>query len=179
MKYNNTKLSVCAIFATDLDGGMGFQGSMPWPRLSDDLKNFRRLTLECLVLMGSKTWTSTDIRAPLPQRKNIVWSRNHSQLPNITDQVVQLSDSPDVCLDTLAQQNPSASQLWIIGGAETLKAWMPWVSTVWHTEIYKRWDCDVRFHKSHWQPDFAISAGVQRYRDYESGIEYTISVWNR
>ena len=178
MKYNNPNLSVCAIFATDLDSGMGCQGRMPWPRLSDDLKNFRRLTLGGYVLMGSKTWTSSDMKAPLPLRHNIVWSRDHSRLPNITDQVLQFTGDPAVCLESFGGQQPTASQIWVIGGAETLQTWMPFVNTVWHTEIHRRWDCDTRYPHSCWQSEFVADV-ADRYCDYDTGINYTITVWNR
>lgn len=179
MKYNKPNINVCAIFATDLDGGMGYQGRMPWPHLSDDLKNFRRLTLGCHVLMGSKTWTSTDMKAPLPLRGNIVWSRNHSVLPNITDKVIQFTGDPKVCLEIFSDREPLASQIWVIGGAETLKTWMPFVNTVWHTEIHRRWECDTRYHNSYWQSEFTPEPNPSKYRDYDTGIEYTITVWNR
>lgn len=177
MKYQNYNIDVCAIFATDLDGGMGQQGRMPWPRLRDDLRNFRRLTLNNYVLMGSKTWTSTDMQAPLPMRHNIVWSRNHSLLPNVTDQIIQFSGEPEVCLENFSNQM-NVSEIWVIGGAQTLRSWMPLVKTVWHTEIHRRWDCDTSFYNSYWQPDFVPDV-ADRYRDYETGIEYTITAWSR
>ena len=46
---------------------------MPW-HLSSDLKNFKKITIGKTVIMGRLTYDS--IGKPLPERKNIVLSRN-------------------------------------------------------------------------------------------------------
>jgi dihydrofolate reductase/thymidylate synthase len=71
------------------DNGIGYGGQLPWPRLSDDLAYFQRLTTtnspsgckenshgQAAVIMGRKTWFSLPPKhRPLPGRLNIVLSR--------------------------------------------------------------------------------------------------------
>ena len=62
------------IIATDLDGGIGQDGRIPWKN-SDDMTFFRETTRNSVVLMGRKTWHSIPmIFKPLKNRTNIVVS---------------------------------------------------------------------------------------------------------
>ena len=60
------------IWAQDQNGGIGENGNLPW-HISEDLKNFKFLTLNTTIIMGRKTWDSLPIK-PLPKRNNIVLS---------------------------------------------------------------------------------------------------------
>ena len=51
---------------------IGRSGDLPW-RLTDDLKNFKKITSGHTVIMGRKTYTS--IGKALPNRRNIVITR--------------------------------------------------------------------------------------------------------
>jgi len=57
-----------ALFSVDQYGGMGFNGSMPWPHNSEDLSNFKRLTMGHVVVMGRKTWDDNKMPKPLEGR---------------------------------------------------------------------------------------------------------------
>lgn len=61
-----------AIVAMTADRVIGLDGKLPW-HYPEDLKRFRRLTLDTTVLMGRATFES--IGRPLPKRRNIVISR--------------------------------------------------------------------------------------------------------
>jgi dihydrofolate reductase len=55
---------------------IGLNGDMPW-KLRADLQRFKRLTTGHTVVMGRKTWESIPTKfRPLPDRLNIVLSRN-------------------------------------------------------------------------------------------------------
>ncbi|CAI8038326.1 Dihydrofolate reductase [Geodia barretti] len=58
------------------DGVIGLGGTLPW-HYSADLKRFKRVTLNSTIIMGRKTWDSLPIQ-PLPERQNIVITRNKS-----------------------------------------------------------------------------------------------------
>lgn len=49
-------LDVCIIAATDLSGGIGKGGAIPW-HIPDDLTNFKEETKGNIVVMGRKTYT--------------------------------------------------------------------------------------------------------------------------
>jgi len=65
-----------AIFAVDTSGLIGLGGKLPW-RLPKDLEMFKEKTSDHTVIMGRKTWDSLpDKFKPLPNRKNIVMTRD-------------------------------------------------------------------------------------------------------
>jgi dihydrofolate reductase len=68
-------VAITIIVAKSNNGIIGKDGDLPW-RLPEDLKRFKRLTTGNIVVMGRKTYDS--IGRPLPNRKNIVISRNMS-----------------------------------------------------------------------------------------------------
>ena len=65
------RLSLIAAVAEN--GVIGSDNALPW-RLPDDLKRFKKLTLGHPVIMGRRTYES--IGRPLPDRRNIVVTRN-------------------------------------------------------------------------------------------------------
>lgn len=65
-------------------GGIGFQGTLPWPKIERDLRFFSHMTRSAVfpynsaVVMGRKTWESIPSdHQPLPFRDNIVVSATH------------------------------------------------------------------------------------------------------
>jgi dihydrofolate reductase len=66
---------VSLIAAIGKNNQLGLNNRLPWS-LKDDLKNFKKLTLNHAVLMGRKTFES--MGKPLPQRTNIVITRKNN-----------------------------------------------------------------------------------------------------
>ena len=58
------------IVAVNPNGVIGCDGDIPW-HYSEDLKRFKKLTLDKTIIMGRKTWESLP-KKPLPQRRNVV-----------------------------------------------------------------------------------------------------------
>lgn len=58
------------IVAIDKKGAIG-KGNNLLYFIKDDLKNFKNLTTENIVVMGRKTWESLPIK-PLPNRENVI-----------------------------------------------------------------------------------------------------------
>jgi dihydrofolate reductase len=65
--------SINIIVAMNQDNVIGMDNKLPWD-LREDLQNFRKLTLNSVVIMGRKTYES--IGMPLPNRENIIISNN-------------------------------------------------------------------------------------------------------
>lgn len=63
------------LFAVDRNFAIGFQGDMLF-HIPEDLRRFRRLTSDNIVVMGRKTLESLPGGRPLPNRTNIVLTRN-------------------------------------------------------------------------------------------------------
>ena len=71
--FKNATTNLKAVAAMSSNRVIGNNGELPW-HFSEDLKFFKKLTLNSTVVMGRKTFDS--IGKPLPKRKNIVISRS-------------------------------------------------------------------------------------------------------
>ena len=98
-------MNVHLIWAQDNNGGIGQGNKLPW-HISEDLINFKKLTLGNTIIMGRKTWDSLP-KKPLPNRRNIVLSSKKIE-------VVESYTSIESCLKSLAKDN--MSDIFIIGG---------------------------------------------------------------
>ena len=110
-------MEIHLIWAQDCDGGIGKQGQLPW-HISEDLKNFKKITLNSPIIMGRKTWESLPFK-PLPNRRNIVLSS--SKISN-----VEVYRSIDDCLTSL--ETELVSKVFIIGGAAIYKSFFSYAS---------------------------------------------------
>ena len=100
-------------------GAIGVNGGMPW-HLPEDLKHFTELTISHPVIMGRRTWESLSAKyRPLPNRDNIVISRN----PNYAAPGATVVGDLEAALDLARQEaipddGMDRSEIWIIGGAQ-------------------------------------------------------------
>ena len=103
-------MEIHLIWAQDYKGGIGQSNNLPW-HISEDLKNFKSLTLNSIVIMGRKTWESLPLK-PLPNRRNIIFS--HSNIPN-----VEVYSNIQDCINVLKKE--LISKIFIIGGSSIYK----------------------------------------------------------
>lgn len=121
------------IVATDDAGGIGIDNRLPW-KIPADLAHFKRVTTGHPIVMGRKTFES--IGRPLPNRRNIVISRNSEwhhdgvDTANSLDAAIALSHAPE---------------MFIIGGAEIYRLSFPIAERLIVTEIAARYHCDTFF----------------------------------
>lgn len=99
------------IAALDLDGLIGFDGTIPWKKPAD-MKRFRQLTLGTTIIMGRKTYES--IGKPLAGRENVVLTSNAEAMGTVHSQVKLHHDLYGLLVD-LKSNNKDA---WIIGGSK-------------------------------------------------------------
>lgn len=134
-----------AVLAVDEDGVIGVDGKLPW-NLPDDLRHFRELTLGHAVVMGRKTYES--IGRPLPQRENIVLSRD----PSFQPQGVRVVRDPKEVLAL-------PGTVFVIGGAHVFRLFLP------HCQ---------RFHITHVAGKFPREGAVARISlDFLKGLPIT------
>ena len=105
-------MNIQLIWAQDLKGGIGINNKLPW-HISEDLQNFKSLTVNSTIIMGRKTWDSLKVK-PLPNRRNIVMSSNV-----IKD--IECYSS----IDTLLNEIKNLSNIFVIGGSEIYKLFYP------------------------------------------------------
>ena len=107
--------SITAIVAMNQDRVIGKDGGLPW-HFSEDLKRFKRKTLDATIIMGRKTWQSIGSK-PLPGRRNIVLSRhtvaNAESYTSIERALAEIDDD-----------------IWIIGGGQIYDSALEFCDTV-------------------------------------------------
>jgi dihydrofolate reductase len=104
--FFNQELNV--IVACNKDGIIGVDGKIPWYH-SEDLKFFKKTTMNSSLIMGRKTWES--LKKPLVGRDVIIVSKKKLQfiyafdkIANSLDQAIEISDP--------------GQNIWIAGGGE-------------------------------------------------------------
>ena len=122
-----------AILAHDAYWGIGKNGNLPWPKNAEDLAWFKECTENSMVVMGRRTWESLP-RRPLPNRRNVVVSRNSED-----SNTAQVVDPNDLAQFLVLQSAP----IWIIGGAQLLESCLPIVEELWLNDVGGDYDCDV------------------------------------
>ena len=121
---------ISAIVAVDENWGIGFNGEL-LEQIPEDLKYFRELTTDNIVVMGRKTWDSLPIK-PLPNRFNIIISRQEKQYEsNSFTWIITL----EKCIQTML--NDDIDEYFIIGGGQIYKELLPFCDRVYVTKIFK------------------------------------------
>ena len=143
-----------AIAAMSLNRVIGSNGAIPW-HLPDDFRWFKGMTLGHAVIMGRKTFES--LGRPLPQRRNIVLSRQDvSHVDGI-----EYAHSPESALSMLGDDAG-----WVIGGAEIYQLLLPLCTDLYLTIVPRFVRGDVVFPEfedrfrltgiAHETPDFRV-----------------------
>lgn len=111
------------IVATSKNNVIGRDGGIPW-HLSADLKRFKSLTTGHPIVMGRRTFES--IGRPLPGRRNIV----------ITNSVNAIEGCDVIkSVDDLLNDKSLDGMIFIIGGGEIYKQFLPYAKKVYLTEV--------------------------------------------
>lgn len=103
-----------ALFASDQFGGIGFNGTLPWPHNSNDLKNFKRLTDGHIVVMGRRSWD--DPKLPKPLKGRIAYVATNRPV----DYAIHISGDIAEEVKKLEKLYPEKT-IWVVGGADILE----------------------------------------------------------
>lgn len=121
------------IVATDNKGGIGKDNQLLW-HLPNDLKRFKFITNNHVVIMGRKTFES--IGRVLPNRTNVVITRNKDL---VFDGCVVCSSLEE------AMERYAAEDVFIIGGGEIYKQALPFADKVYLTKVDTELEADTFF----------------------------------
>jgi dihydrofolate reductase len=121
-----------AIAAMSENRVIGQGNQLPW-HLPEDFKWFKEKTTGHIVVMGRKTFQS--LPKPLPNRRTIVLSRSGFSHPNV--EVYATLDPAEFAQDP--------RQVFICGGAEIYRAWLPHCSDLYLTLVHRQVEGDAFF----------------------------------
>ena len=124
-------MTISLVAAVARDGVIGRDGGIPW-RLPGDVRHFKSLTTGYAVVMGRRTWESLPDRfRPLPDRRNVVVTRNETWQAEGAERASSTEDA----LALLANEE----HVFVIGGAQIYAAALPHADELVLTEI----DADI------------------------------------
>lgn len=124
------------IVATDLNFAIGNKGKL-LTHLPEDLKNFKKKTLNKVVIMGRKTLESLPGSKPLPDRTNIILTRDK----NYHNDEVIVAHSTDELFE-IVKEYPD-DHLFVTGGGEIYKLLMPYCNYGYITKIHTKLNADT------------------------------------
>jgi dihydrofolate reductase len=149
-----------AIFAVDFNGGMGFDGSLPWPHNAEDLQQFKDLTTGHVIVCGRRTWDDPKMPKPLPNRT--VYVATHRPVTYAQP----FSGDIKTKLLELESANPG-KKIFVIGGAEILQSVQPILDRIYLTHIRGSYKADTRIHVKEFLTGFS-PVRAQVSRDFQS-----------
>lgn len=137
------KANVEAIIALDENYGMAKNGTIPWKN-REDMKFFKKKTIENIVVMGSKTLLSLPNQTPLGNRYNIILTNNKEYFSE------KYSDYDNIIfynydeLMNYINNVETDKTIYIIGGKQVYDLLIPICSKIWMSIIEGNYDCDLR-----------------------------------
>ncbi len=118
---------------------IGLNNKLLW-HIPEELKNFKKITTGKTIVMGRKTFES--IGKPLPNRRNIVLTRDES----LTIPGVDVISDPLMAFELALDYNDSdESELCVIGGAEIFNLYYPFVQKIYLSEVDYHGPADAFF----------------------------------
>ena len=149
---NKKNREITLIAAVDTNWGISRDGKIPW-YLPEDLKHFKQITENGIVIMGRKTFES--IGHPLKNRVNIVISRKYGSDKNSVDFDYE-NFNIDWCygeeyeIYVVASINGAMEitkfykdkPIFIIGGEEIYRQFLPYCNKAIITKLEEDFKCD-------------------------------------
>lgn len=163
-------MTLSIIIAVAENNVIGKDNQLIW-RLSDDLKNFKKLSSGHSIIMGRKTFDS--IGRPLPKRSNIVITRNTKTQYEGCVMAYGIAQAIEI-----AAQLPGNDEIFIIGGAEIYKQILPKVDKVYLTKVHAKPAGDAFFDLDLLQ-DFSTTESKAYKKDEKNEYDITIATLER
>lgn len=151
--------SLSMIVATDPSRVIGKNKDLPWPRIKEDMKWFKKKTSGHVIIMGRKTYES--LGKPLPRRANFVITRNRNfKAPGCfvyNDADVALKEAFDIDKEPI-----------VIGGSAIYELFLPRTDTLYLTEVKKSYEGDTFF------PELDLVTWDRKILDETEHVKFTI-----
>lgn len=151
------------IVAIANDNVIGKNNKLIW-HISNDLKRFKQITSGKKMIMGRKTFES--LPGVLPNREHIILTRDENYSVD-SDQVTIEHDFDSIIKKYL----DSKDEVFIIGGAEIYKQFLPYCNKLYLTKINNSFDGDTYFPKINYS-DFNIEYESENINDEKNGFTY-------
>lgn len=161
----NTKITL--IVAAAENNAIGKNNQMPW-HLPNDFKYFKGTTRGHSIIMGRKTFES--IGRPLPERRNIVLTRDQNYINPDIDVANSVGEVLTYCRDE--------REIFIIGGANVYSQFLPLAQKVHLTRVHTNIDGDAFFPELP-PHDWQLVSQDKHGEDEKHPFDYTFEIWEK
>jgi dihydrofolate reductase len=153
------------VVAIDANNGIGINNQLPW-HLPEDLAHFKRTTSGHPIIMGRKTFDS--IGRPLPNRRNIVITRNADWKHDSVEAVTSVAAAKALVGD---------AQAFISGGGQIFTDTLAEADRLIVTHIDKTFDCDAFFPSI--DPALWKEVAREEHHSEANGFDFSYVTYDR
>jgi len=152
------------VVAISENNAIGKDNKLLW-HLPADLKHFKEITSGHTIIMGRKTYDS--IGKPLPNRRNMVISRN----AELNIDGVEIYNTVEQAL----AQCENEEEVFLIGGAEIYRQALKYTSKIYLTRVHETYEADTFFPEL--DPALWTETQVERHQpEAKNPVAYTFSI---
>lgn len=169
----NLNMDITIVAAVSKNGVIGKNGTLPWS-LPTDLRHFKALTENGVVIMGRKTFESLGNK-PLPKRHNIVVSKSLTKV-NLHKNLSVVASLDEA----LWEAQEDFKEAFIIGGSALYKEGLLYANkmVITHVNTHIKYGT-AQFPYINLNNGWAEISNVKSELNNEDDYEYYISVYNR
>lgn len=158
-----------AIAAVSENWGIGKDNDLLF-HISADMKNFRKTTTDCTVIMGRKTLESFPGSKPLPKRINIVITRN----PDYKKEGAIVVNSLD---GAIKEAERYGKEIFVIGGAQVYASLLDRCNECIITKVFACPKADSFFPNLDEKNEWKVSEESEVFE--ENGTKFQFVVYRR
>ena len=166
-------IEIVHVVAFDENQAIGFENKLAW-HIPDDLKHFKEITHNSIIIMGRKTFES--IGKALPHRENIVISRDVRWVAENTLRFGRVDTAVAYAVSLAKHQNKKS--VFVIGGGEVYQQTQGIVDRIEATKVCMR----IENADTHYPPisenEFSLLSSVNKV-DNKSGINIIFNTFKR
>lgn len=168
-RFMSQKTIISLIVALASNRAIGKENQLLW-HISGDLKRFKKMTLGHTIVMGRNTLLSLP-SGPLPKRRNIVLS---SSMPDCFGGNCEIAHS----LDEVIEYTKNEAEIFIIGGGQVYKQFLPLTDKLYLTVVEKDFEADTFFPEVDFN-DFELIEMERITDDPSVDFTYRYETWVR
>lgn len=157
------------IVAADREWAIGKNNRLMWS-IPADMKFFRETTKGNVVIMGRKTLESFPQSQPLPNRVNIVITKNRNY--RVKGAVVVHSIE-----EAIAESGRHEGEVYVIGGESIYRSMLQYCDTALVTKIDHSFDADTYFPNLDEDPEWEMTKTSEEQTCFD--LEYYFTVYER
>ncbi|MDR2907602.1 MAG: dihydrofolate reductase [Bacteroidales bacterium] len=159
---------ISIIVAIAQNNAIGKNNDLLW-HISDDLKRFKKITLNHTVVMGRNTFYSLPVR-PFPLRRNVVMTNDKSVKIEGCEMAYSIQEAIDLC--------DADGESFICGGGAIYQQFLPLADKLYLTVVHQDFEADTFFPEINYN-EWKLVEESERMIDEKTQLPYSYLVYER